>query len=63
MRSPHSPHPPAAPPTDRAFRDALASFATGVTIVTARDPQGQPVDEVDRKTVGRILSLLQEQMK
>ena len=43
MRSPHSPHPPAAPPTDRAFRDALASFATGVTIVTARDPQGQPV--------------------
>jgi len=28
-----------------------------------RDPQGQPVGDVDRKTVGRILTLLQEQMK
>lgn len=33
------------------------------SVVRVRDPQGQPVDEVDRKTVGRILSLLQEQMK
>lgn len=27
----------------RAFRLALGSFATGVTVVTARDPQGEPV--------------------
>ncbi len=27
----------------RDFRDALSSFATGVTIVTARDGEGQPV--------------------
>jgi flavin reductase (DIM6/NTAB) family NADH-FMN oxidoreductase RutF len=42
MLSPH-PHPAAAPPTDRAFRDALGLFATGVTVVTTRDPLGQPV--------------------
>lgn len=29
--------------TGREFRDALATFATGVTIVTARDGQGVPV--------------------
>ena len=33
------------------------------SVVQVRDPQGQAVGEVDRKTVGRILSLLQEQMK
>jgi len=33
------------------------------SVVQVRDPQGQPVGEVDRKTVARILSLLQEQMK
>lgn len=27
----------------RAFRDALGSFATGVTVVTARGPGGEPV--------------------
>ncbi len=32
------------------------------SVVEVRDPQGQAVGEVDRKTVGRILSLLQEQM-
>ena len=26
-----------------AFRNALGSFVTGVTIVTARDPGGEPV--------------------
>lgn len=26
----------------RAFRDALGCFATGVTVVTTRDPNGQP---------------------
>lgn len=29
--------------TSRAFRDALGQFATGVTIVTARSPEGYPV--------------------
>lgn len=43
MLSPHPPLAAAAPPTDRAFRDALGLFATGVTVVTTRDPQGQPV--------------------
>lgn len=28
--------------TNREFRDALGQFATGVTVVTARDAQGQP---------------------
>ena len=26
----------------KAFRDALGSFVTGVTIVTARDAEGRP---------------------
>ena len=29
--------------TDREFRDTLGQFATGVTVVTALDVQGQPV--------------------
>ncbi|MBQ0131494.1 MAG: flavin reductase family protein [Comamonas sp.] len=29
--------------TTRQFRDALGQFATGVTVVTARDAQGQPL--------------------
>lgn len=32
-----------APFSSRDFRDALGQFATGVTIVTARSPQGHPV--------------------
>ncbi|WP_280188643.1 flavin reductase family protein [Delftia sp. PS-11] len=32
-----------APFSSREFRDALGQFATGVTIVTARSPQGHPV--------------------
>jgi flavin reductase (DIM6/NTAB) family NADH-FMN oxidoreductase RutF len=31
------------PETARAFRQALGSFATGVTLVTATDAQGEPV--------------------
>lgn len=27
----------------RAFRHALGAFATGVTVITTRDPQGRPV--------------------
>jgi flavin reductase (DIM6/NTAB) family NADH-FMN oxidoreductase RutF len=27
----------------RALRDALGAFATGVTVVTARDPEGRPI--------------------
>lgn len=34
---------PQAPFSSREFRDALGQFATGVTIVTARSPQGHPV--------------------
>lgn len=30
-------------PSERSFRDALGMFATGVTIVTARGADGQPV--------------------
>lgn len=33
----------AAPFSQREFRDALGQFATGVTIITARGPEGQPV--------------------
>lgn len=33
----------ASPPDLRAFRDALGCFATGVTIVTTRAPDGAPV--------------------
>lgn len=29
--------------SSRAFRDALGRFATGVTVVTTRDPDGRPV--------------------
>ncbi len=53
----------------QARADASPRFRIEVTSegersqVLVRDPQGQPVGEVDRKTVGRILSLLQEQMK
>src|SRR3712207_4077948 len=33
-----------APEADpRAFRTALGGFATGVTVVTARDPAGRPI--------------------
>jgi flavin reductase (DIM6/NTAB) family NADH-FMN oxidoreductase RutF len=32
-----------APFTQREFRDALGQFATGVTIITARSPEGRPV--------------------
>lgn len=32
-----------APFTQREFRDALGQFATGVTIITARSPEGHPV--------------------
>ena len=35
--------PPQSPFSSREFRDALGQFATGVTIVTARSPQGHPV--------------------
>lgn len=41
--------PAAAPPslhtgfTEREFRQALGTFATGVTIITSRDAEGQPV--------------------
>jgi len=28
---------------ERLYRDALGCFATGVTVVTARDPRGKPV--------------------
>lgn len=34
---------PQVPFSSREFRDALGQFATGVTIVTARSPQGHPV--------------------
>jgi outer membrane protein assembly factor BamC len=44
------------------FRIEVTSEGEGSQVLV-RDPQGQPVGEVDRKTVGRILSLLQEQMK
>jgi len=53
----------------QARADASPRFRIEVTAegdrsrVFVRDPQGQPVGEVDRKTVGRILTLLQEQMK
>lgn len=53
----------------QARADASPRFRIEVTSegersqVLVRDPQGQPVGDVDRKTVGRILSLLQEQMK
>ncbi len=52
-----------------ARADASPRFRIEITgegdrsVVQVRDPQGQAVGEVDRKTVGRILSLLQEQMK
>ncbi len=39
-----APHQALAPTfTPREFRDALGMFATGVTIVTTRTPDGQPV--------------------
>ena len=43
--SPSALKPAAAPAvfSARQFRDALGMFATGVTIVTARGPQGEPV--------------------
>ena len=53
----------------QARADASPRFRIEVTgegersQVVVRDPQGQPVGDVDRKTVGRILTLLQEQMK
>ncbi len=53
----------------QARADASPRFRVEVTAegersqVTVRDPQGAPVGDVDRKTVGRILTLLQEQMK
>jgi len=53
----------------QARADASPRFRIEVTAegersqVLVRDPQGQPVADVDRKTVGRILALLQEQMK
>jgi len=34
---------PAVPFDPRQFRDALGSFATGITVVTALGPQGQPL--------------------
>ena len=30
-------------PDERAFRDSLGMFATGITVVTARTPDGSPV--------------------
>lgn len=53
----------------QARADASPRFRIEVTgegehsQVLVRDPQGEPVGDVDRKTVGRILTLLQEQMK
>ncbi|WP_027014439.1 flavin reductase family protein [Comamonas composti] len=35
--------PTEAPFSSRDFRDALGQFATGVTIITARSPEGHPV--------------------
>ncbi len=41
--TPLSSSPPPAAFSAREFRDALGMFATGVTIVTARGPAGEPV--------------------
>ena len=37
------PSPEWAPVSERSLREALGQFATGVTVVTAIDPQGAPV--------------------
>ena len=44
LRPPAAPHRSAAPAgafTERQFRDALAQFATGVTVIAARRPDGR----------------------
>jgi len=44
LRPPAAPDRSAAPPgafTERQFRDALAQFATGVTVIAARRPDGR----------------------
>lgn len=42
LQDPRSPTPAPTTPTPEALRATLANFATGVVVVTARDPDGRP---------------------